>query len=271
MNFKTIFFTVALILIGVTVYALATKDIAKPAKPEAKIAAANNAIATAAGQARQPVNTPPAAIQAAAPATTQPQAAASGNTTGTSDLSPEDMAKIQQEVKETVETKFKNVLSFPLDEQKMITYARASLKVKRINTKWDVQIAGADKDTTAIEYNNLAVEEITKSLQSMSGLTLDQYNEITKLTATDAEFNNIYQVYKQLIEDGVIAPVAPPTPAVSPAPAAGTAAPVAATAPVATALQPAAAVKPVAAPVNPGIAPVPPGSPKPPYSQPVSR
>lgn len=154
----------------------------------------------------------------------------------------EDMAK-----------SYEGKLSFPLTEQIMILYTQATLRVKKINAKWDVQIAGADSDAVAIEYSNMGVEEITSSLKNIPGLTLAQYNEMTKLTSVDPEFNRVYQAYRQLIEEGKIKPA--PLPAVAP--------PVAA--------KPAAAANPAAAPVNSGTAPAPQGSAKPLYSQPVSR
>jgi hypothetical protein len=99
----------------------------------------------------------------------------------------------------------------------------------------------------------------------LSGLTVDQYNEMTKLTASDAEFNNIYQVYKQMLEEGVIAPPLPTTPLPT--------APVAATVPAApvVATPPAAASTTVVAPVSFGTKPVPPGLPMRPYSPPSSH
>jgi len=140
---------------------------------------------------------------------------------------------------------FKGQLPFVLDELKMIAFAEASRRVKKINDKWDVQIAAAETDQRAIEYNNFAVEEITKSLDNIPGLTLDQYNAMTKLTATNPDFNRVYLAYLDLLKEGKVkAPAAP----------------VAAT-----------TATPAAKPAGSGTAPAPQGSPKPPYSQPASR
>lgn len=139
-------------------------------------------------------------------------------------LSQAEMADIHAQVKEVLARDFKNKLSFPIDENKMIAFVQASQKVKKINSKWDVQIASAEKDEMAMEYNTFSIEEITKSLQSMQGgLTVDQYNDLSKLTASDQKFNQIYQVYAELIKNGV---VVVPAPGTTPAPAVPGAAPV---------------------------------------------
>ena len=93
---------------------------------------------------------------------------------------------------------FKDQLPFPLDEAKMTAFAEASRKVKQINEKWDVQIAAADTDLRAKEYNTFAVEEITKALDTIPGLTLDQYTAMTKLTATNPDFSQVYMAYKRI-------------------------------------------------------------------------
>ena len=131
-------------------------------------------------------------------------------------LSQAEMADIHAQVKEVLARNFKNKLSFPIDENKMIAFVQASQKVKKINSKWDVQIASAEKDEMAMEYNTFSIEEITKSLQSMQGgLTVDQYNDLSKLTAIDQKFNQIYQVYAELIKNGVVVVPAPGTAPVS--------------------------------------------------------
>ena len=188
------------------------------------------------------------------------------------ELTLAEMNEIHAQVKQSIENDFKDKVSFPLDESKMIAFAQASTRVSKINNKWDVQIAGAETDTMAIEYSNFAVEEITKSLQSINGLTLDQYNEMSKLTAVSQDFNKVYQVYKKLIEEDVIQ--VPPTP-VTPAATTPVAVKPAAQPPAKPVngiqLKPDAVIKPATAPVSPGTAPAPQDSPKPPYSQPTSR
>lgn len=155
----------------------------------------------------------------------------------------------------TLEEQFKGQLPFPLTEAKMIAFAEASRRVRRINNKWDVQIAAAETDQRANEYNNFAVEEITKSLQKIPGLTLEEYTAMTGLTARNQDFNRIYMAYQDLLAQGKIKLPEEPKPAVP--------------APVRPVVQPVA--KPVAAPAGSGTAPAPQGSPKPPYSQQPSR
>lgn len=193
------------------------------------------------------------------------------------ELTQEEMNQIHTEVKQSIENDFKDKLSFPITEEKMIAFAQASLRVKKINNKWDVQIAGAETDAMAIEYSNFAVEEITKALQSMQNLTLDQYNEMSKLTATSPDFNQAYQVYKQLIAENIIqvppTPVAPNVPATSASPIPGVVIPATPQAPAAATMPalPPAATKPAVVPAGSGTVPVTQGSPKTPYSPPVSR
>lgn len=247
-----------------------TRPIAAPTKEELSSTALNDSISPAAGApvapqtatqqpktviappvtARQPVsqmggqNGVSPTAKAIGDAVTQIPAGAQAVPTGIAaatekkkdavekhDMSFEEMSQIHEQVKLSIENDYKGKLSFPLDEAKMVAFTQASLRVKKINNKWDVQIAGVDTDTMAIEYNNLSVEEITKSLQSIPGLTLDQYNEMTRLTASDKNFNRAYQVYKELIKQGVVKTdaAAVVAPAVKTVPA--VAAPVAKTAP----------------------------------------
>jgi hypothetical protein len=276
MNKKLVFLGVALTALCIGGYFWLHADSAKNPVPAKQLAAINNSLSTSAGQSKLP----PAATPQKQPA--QPQASvpiqagiAGGPTENTeptkkpskdstiSELSPQELAKIRQELKQAVETKFNQSLGFPMDEPKMIAYAQASLKVRKINDKWDVQIAGADSDQTAIEYNNQSVEEITKALKNMQGLTIEQYNEITKLTARNAEFASIYQVYKQMIDAGAIQVPAATTAPVAPV-ATGSA-------PVQQQVPAAVTAKPVAVQAAPGTVPAPQGSPAPQYSQQPSR
>ena len=287
---------VAVTGIGVFAYLSAQETLEKP--PEladaSMIERLNNAIAPAAGEpapvAPAPaLQTAPAPVQAPAPQGQQgaaqevepPAMASAGGIVGSGqptapqakapvapmELSVAQMNEIHNQVKQSVENDFNKGLSFPMTEARMLAFARATARVKKINNKWDVQIAGAETDAMAIEYSNFAVEEITKSLQTINGLTLDQYNELSKLTATNAEFNQAYQVYTKLIEEGIVQlppmPVASqvvPTiePTISPEASMGI-------------KLPAQERTTPAAPANPGTASAPQGSTTTPYSQPSSR
>lgn len=112
---------------------------------------------------------------------------------------------VQTDLREAMQNDFKDQLSFPLDEEKMIAYVLATQKVRLINDKWDVQIAGAESDMRAIEYNNFSVEEITDSLKSIPNLTLEQYNEMTRLVSANPSFGRLYNAYKDLVENKAIA------------------------------------------------------------------
>lgn len=196
---------------------------------------------------------PQAAPQAvAAPvATQQVPAAAAPVATDPMVLPPASVTDPQSGLKNAIENDFKDALSFPLDEDKIIAYVQATRRVQRINDKWDVQIASTESAKTAIEYNNYSVEEIMASLQKIPNLTLEQYNEMTRLVSSNPDFNRLYLAYKDLIEQGKIpaaaAPFATNSPdASAPAPAATQVAPQAnapaAAAQVQTTQQPVAAV-----------------------------
>lgn len=273
---KRLFITVGVIVAvgGASALYLIDQD-NKTAKPPvvadvATPAGINNAIAPSAGvpaaatgaapivnlqQAHAPAGQNHAPAEAMAPETassTAPAAAAPSSAPEKKvELSLADMNEIHAQVKESVEKDYADQVSFPLTEDRMIAFAQASLLVQKINNKWDVQIAGAETDAMAVEYSNFAVEEITKSLQSIQGLTLEQYNELSRLTATSQDFNRAYQVYKQLIQKEVIqvppVPTKPVNGAAVPAAAGSTAAPSAApVAPSSTA--PSAPVQPVPTP-----------------------
>lgn len=186
---------------------------------------------------------------------------------------------------------FLKKLSFPLTEAEMVEFARASVKVGKINSKWDVQIASAATDKMAIEYSNLAAEESEHALKSIPGMTLEQYNELTAMTATDPEFNSIYMAYKQLVSEGAFGEVpkggmipkhdddfaGPQSSSVAKygtasAPVLGTTQGVNSSATGGEALPDAGAgAKLPSAPVNSGTAPAPQGSLVPPYSPPATR
>lgn len=106
---------------------------------------------------------------------------------------------------------FKDLLSFPLTEEKMISYVQAARRVQHINDKWDVQIASVESNETAMDYNNYSVEEIMDSLKNIPGLTLDEYNEMTRVISTNTDFARVYQAYKEMVEQKRIpAPAAQP-------------------------------------------------------------
>lgn len=268
---------VAPVVAGTTPDAAAAITVA-PASPTSTSLATSGVTApeTSSAPATAPLAPEAQAPQPASPQQTPPVQAAA-----------EPLIDIPQELRDAITNDFKDKLSFPLDEAKMATFVKSANRVKRINAKWDVQIAASETDSMAIEYNNFAVEEITNALKTMPGLTVDQYNELTRLTTTDTNFNRVYMLYKQLLDAAKAAAQAQQTAGISPAPAVGSTAPVdAATAPAGaipsppapgTGIPVPAAGVPAAAPVTAapapavtGIAPAPQGSPAPVYSPPVS-
>lgn len=97
---------------------------------------------------------------------------------------------------------FSSDFSFPMTEKEMIAFARAAVLVDRVNSKWDIEIAGAETDSMAIEYSNFAIEELENALKSIQGLTRQQYNEMTGKTAQDKDFARMFSIYKQLAVNG---------------------------------------------------------------------
>ena len=267
---------------------------AVPAAPVTAPVAPRAPVAPVAGTAAPAAPTTPAASTPAVPAATAPAAPVTQITGGIGKPPAPKQQGAPEDLRQAVGSgDFLKKLSWPLTEQQMIEFARASVKVGKINSKWDVQIASTETDQMAIEYNNMAVEEIEHSLKSIPGLTLDQYNELTHLTATDKEFNSIYMAYKQLVNEGAFGEIPKAgkvpvkedpnkMPATSNMQRYGTAlSPVIPNAPqeknntglraLPPAAQPGAGVTPPSTEAGSGTAPAPQGSPTPPYSQPAAR
>ena len=116
------------------------------------------------------------------------------------------------ELRQNVDNIYRSVLSFPLDEAKMIVFAQAATKIDMINAKWDTLIAGAANDALATEYLTSATLENKNIFSQVIGITADEYNEIYNLSARDADFNKIANAYKQLVADGIWGPVTPVLP-----------------------------------------------------------
>jgi hypothetical protein len=214
---------------------------------------------------------PATAQQSATPAAPAPtQAAAQVSDEGPEVLASTDEAAAM--IRQTLETDFTEMLPFPLTEEKMVAFTQAALRVEKINSKWDVQIASVESDKMAMEYNLFAIEEINNSLKSITGITADEYQIMTALTLEDKKFNKIYQAYRHLVRDKYF-PDPVPNPAVVPEPQkpeAKTAGKIAVPTPAGTAALPGVdgSVTPRAAPASSGNAPMPQGSPTPPYSKP---
>jgi hypothetical protein len=167
---------------------------------------------------------------------------------------------------------FEGQLSFPLTEEKMIAFIRVAAKIEKINSKWDVQIAGAETDQMATEYNNFAAEEMVKVIEKLSGITQAEYTELVKLSVGSPEFSSLYRAYRQLVSEGYFGPDPTPVAETKPKeehkPSSMT---VEAPAPDVPAAPPRKAAKPPAKSSNPGKGTAPQGSPKPPYSPPAAR
>lgn len=112
--------------------------------------------------------------------------------------------KMLETMRKTLSEDFKNSLPFALTEDKMIAYIHAATKVEKINSRWDIEVAGAATDQMAIENNNFAVEDINAALKNMKGLTMDEYSAMTVLTAKDMNFARVVNVYKDLIKRGAL-------------------------------------------------------------------
>jgi hypothetical protein len=177
-----------------------------------------------------------------------------------SNLTPAQQEQIIR-LRNNVDHQYKNVLSFDLDESKMISFAQAAAKIDHINMKWDTLIAGAPDESRAIEYLSNTELEIKTLLNTSIGVTIKEYNEIYGLSARDDKFNEIANAYKNLVAQGVWGPV---TPAIIRSPSK-----------VDPKLRfPVSPPKPAtnpAAPAASGIAPAPVGSPALPYSPPPAR
>jgi hypothetical protein len=250
---------VAALVIGLIAFSWISMDTKAPANApavpqETAAAPMPDHIAPSAGTAATApvVATPTASVPTPPVATvpaTSPVVAAPVTKTTPADSAPVVLDEtMHTELKTVVENNFQEKLTFPLNEDKMVAFAKAALRIEKINQKWDVQIASAETDAMAIEYNNFAVEEISNTMQSMQGINVAEFNELTQLTARDMEFNKVYQAYKQLVEEGALTvkPSAPRVPAVALPPE---------TTPATTE----AAPTPASAPVNPGTAPAPRG------------
>jgi hypothetical protein len=113
-----------------------------------------------------------------------------------------DKYGVPNDLRNSLENDFKDKLSFALTQDKMIAYVRAIGKVEAINSRWDVEIAAAQTDKMAMENNNFAVEDITAALSNMKNLTMDEYNEMTALSAKEEVFSNIVNDYRSLLKSG---------------------------------------------------------------------
>ncbi len=134
------------------------------------------------------------------------------------------------DIQKKFQSAYADKLSFEVTEDKLLAFVRMAIRVEKINSKWDIMVAAAETDKMAIEYNNFAIEEVNKEMESIEGLTFDEYQALTRLTVEDSEFNKFYQIYKQLVQEGYF-----------------------------DTKQPAKESKPPAGPVNPDKAPAPRG------------
>ncbi len=98
------------------------------------------------------------------------------------------------EIKEEID--YNSVLSFPITEEKMKAFVLMADKINRVNRKWDMQISGAETDTMAVEYMNLSNEEMADVMENISGITLDEYNEIFEFATRNKEFKIIVDAFK---------------------------------------------------------------------------
>ena len=121
----------------------------------------------------------------------------------------EEKDPVPDDVRQSVENDFKNVLPFPLTHEKMKDYARAAYRVEKVNRRWDVQIASAETDQAAIENNNFAAEDIAAALKNIKGLTMEEYAALTALTAKDTNFARLVNIYKDLLVHGELKVVKP--------------------------------------------------------------
>jgi hypothetical protein len=109
---------------------------------------------------------------------------------------------VPKDVRKSLENDFNDKLKFPLTQEKMVAYIRATAKVEAINSRWDVEVAAAATDQVAMENNNFAVEDITATLSNMKELTIGEYNELTALAAKNNSFANLVYIYRDLVKSG---------------------------------------------------------------------
>ena len=219
------------------------------------------------------------------------------NPVKTAPIATVNLTPLQQnqllELRQNVDNIYKSVLSFSLDEAKMIVFAQAATKIDMVNAKWDTLIAGAADDNLAVEYLTSATLESKAVLAQTVGITAGEYNEIYTLSTRDANFNKIANAYKKLVAEGIWGPVTPilsddkakpanpdlrfpvakttgatAAPQIMPQPA------IVAQPPVSEPVVPQSAINPApnsAIPVVAGTVPATPDSPAPPYSPPAAH
>lgn len=112
-------------------------------------------------------------------------------------------------LRQSVNNEYRNALSFPLDEAKMIAFAQAATKIDMVNNKWDTLIAGAPTDKMANEYLATATLESRQILLDSIDVTEQEYSEIYDLSTHDKRFNEVANAYKKLVTDGIWGPVSP--------------------------------------------------------------
>lgn len=153
-------------------------------------------VATGETPIAQPVQESGAAVGATEPAAGTPTAQST-----TDKPTIEAPAEELSESDKAIAEQFKDALSFPLTEARIEAFTKVAISVENTNSKWDVQIAAAETQEMAIEYSNFAVEEIDAMMETIPGLTLEQYNELVTLSAKDPEFYGIYLAYRDMIID----------------------------------------------------------------------
>ena len=104
---------------------------------------------------------------------------------------------IKQDIKEVKAIDYNTVLSFPITKEKLIAFVKAADKIDQVNRKWDMLISGAESDTMAVEYIGQSSEEMQAVMGSVSGITIDEYNEIFEYATKNDDFNAIITAFKQ--------------------------------------------------------------------------
>jgi hypothetical protein len=201
-------------------------EAAKPAPPVVTTPVVTAPVAPTVAAAPAPkTQTPPAptaevpeTLQSLPPTITAPVADADKNKDGQASSDPQATGasskkvkpeirpigdEVPRDIRASIENDFKEALTFPLTETKMVAYVRAANKVEKINNRWDVEIAAAETDQMAVENNNFAVEDINAALSTMRDLTLKEYSEMTVLTSKDVNFARLVKIYRQLLAEGI--------------------------------------------------------------------
>jgi len=101
-----------------------------------------------------------------------------------------------KQAEERILNPWKDKLPFPLTLDKIRAFIIAGRAIEKSNRSWDTLIAGAPAQESAMGFYQQGLEDASRAIKEVPGITLEEYRILYNLSINDPDFSMLLQALR---------------------------------------------------------------------------